>query len=182
MTIDAEKKYPISEIFTSWQGEGLWSGTRMTFIRFAGCNVGKPIVGTPSNLPRDSKYKNTASYGLLPIWQEECTSWDGRKFLCDTDFRVKERLTAEEIVSRVPEGIIHIVFTGGEPLLHAQGIDYIRDLWIDKIGWLPEDGKIFHIETSGTILYDYPEHRSNWITVSPKLNCKREMIQKAHER
>lgn len=31
--------YSITEIFTSIQGEGLWVGTPMTFLRFAGCNL-----------------------------------------------------------------------------------------------------------------------------------------------
>jgi organic radical activating enzyme len=34
-------EYAVSEIFTSLQGEGLYTGTPMTFIRFAGCSVGK---------------------------------------------------------------------------------------------------------------------------------------------
>ena len=33
MTEGAEKKYPVSEIFTSPQGEGLYAGTLMTFVK-----------------------------------------------------------------------------------------------------------------------------------------------------
>ena len=33
------KTYPIVEIFYSLQGEGLWTGTPMIFLRFAGCNL-----------------------------------------------------------------------------------------------------------------------------------------------
>jgi 7-carboxy-7-deazaguanine synthase len=35
--------YQIAELFKSVQGEGLYSGTPMAFIRFVGCSVGKKI-------------------------------------------------------------------------------------------------------------------------------------------
>lgn len=36
-------KYQIAEKFKSVQGEGIWAGTPMAFIRFVGCSVGKKI-------------------------------------------------------------------------------------------------------------------------------------------
>lgn len=179
-----EKKYPISEIFTSWQGEGLWAGTRMTFIRFAGCNVGKKF----SKEFYEERYKRYTTDAEerplhLPIWQEQCTTFDGRKFCCDTDFRVKERLTVKEILDRVPEGVIHIVFTGGEPLLHIEAIELLMREWIKRLTaiGLYFTEKIFHIETSGTILFDYLERSHIWITISPKANWLPKMIQRANE-
>lgn len=175
-------KYPISEIFTSWQGEGLWSGTSMTFIRLAGCSVGKHIDGDKINKP-EVDLKSTKNYGVLPIWQEECTTFDGRKFLCDTDFRVKERLTAYEILERVPPEIRHICITGGEPLIH--------DLFPIIATWIKEQERRYsktpafptvHIETSGTKLFNkYPYNTEIWLTVSPKYNCLAQMIQRADE-
>lgn len=38
-----EVKFPIAEIFTSIQGEGVYCGTPMTFIRFVGCSVSKKV-------------------------------------------------------------------------------------------------------------------------------------------
>lgn len=32
-------KYSLTEIFSSLQGEGYWTGTPVTFIRFSGCNM-----------------------------------------------------------------------------------------------------------------------------------------------
>lgn len=47
-------KVEISEVFTSIQGEGPWSGRMVAFIRFAGCNLACPWC--------DSKY---ARHGML---------------------------------------------------------------------------------------------------------------------
>jgi len=43
-------KYPIREIFSSVQGEGLLVGSPCTFIRLAGCNVGCSFCDTPDAL------------------------------------------------------------------------------------------------------------------------------------
>lgn len=186
----SEHKYPVSEIFTSWQGEGLWAGTRMTFIRFAGCNVGKPLQNEYL-MPDRPEIKNT-NMGVIPIWQEECTSWDGRKFLCDTDFRVKERLTVKEILDLVPKDVEHIVLTGGEPLIHdIEKVIYAYTQRYKKL-FGSQVKPIVHIETSGTKLI--PEgiltrsygsgdglEEYIWITVSPKKDCLAEMIARANE-
>lgn len=36
-------EYPVAEIFTSIQGEGVYAGALMTFIRLVGCSVGKKV-------------------------------------------------------------------------------------------------------------------------------------------
>src|SRR5918994_1927950 len=36
-------KYPVAERFKSIQGEGLYCGTPMAFIRLVGCSVGKDV-------------------------------------------------------------------------------------------------------------------------------------------
>lgn len=95
--MEHQMRCPISEIFTSPQGEGLWSGTLMVFVRFAGCSVGKqPFI--PGN----------------------CCTYDGRKFDCDTDFSRSQWLTIEQLLERVAN-ITHVCLTGGEPLDHKIG-------------------------------------------------------------
>ena len=176
------KVYPVSEIFTAPQGEGLYTGTLMTFIRLAGCNVGKPypkevyqpkVYGEPEDEPN----------GLpgFPIYTEECTTWDGRKFACDTDYRVKERLTAEEIISQVPKGVEHICITGGEPLLH--NLIPLQEVWYERIGTQRGDIPSLHIETSGTkeIPREIRQCYFVWITVSPKFGCLPEVLENAKE-
>lgn len=152
-----ENQIAISESFDSIQGEGEHAGRRMFFIRTAGCSVGIPIPG----------YK----------WNERCITASGAEFICDTDFRVKERLTVEKIVAKVPVEVNHVCITGGEPLNHNLE-ELILQLWNRE--------KCVHIETSGTVFPDWfkklfnnnsPDESILWITVSPKLGVLPEMIE-----
>lgn len=161
-------QYAVSEVFTSPQGEGLYTGTLMTFVRMAGCTVGRP-------------YRESVN---APVWQAVCKTYDGRKFLCDTDFRKKLSLTAEAIRKEVPEGVQHVCITGGEPLNQPLG---------ELIHLLISNGIMVHIETSGTVSIwkAFPEYaevdalpfddRELWITVSPKFGLLNEMVDVANE-
>lgn len=177
-----EGTIPISEIFTSPQGEGLHAGALMTFIRTAGCSVGKPF-------PKERYQPDETETDLggrpkpgLPIYTEQCTTWDGRKFECDTDFRVKERLTPVQILDRVHHGGRRgrICITGGEPLIHNLS-PLIKEAF--------ERGIRVHMETSGTIALPkdiewlYLKHSMNylWITVSPKAGVLPDMLERADE-
>jgi 7-carboxy-7-deazaguanine synthase len=161
------KPYPISETFVEIQGEGVWTGVVMQFIRLAGCTVGKPY-------PKEAYEREVAGYKYrgLPIYTEKCTLYDGREFPCDTDYRVKDRLTAQELVNGIPQNVKHVCITGGEPLMHDLST-LISHLW----------GKFkhVHIETSGTIVPDYPFKQDVWITVSPKKGYQDDMMMRANE-
>jgi len=180
MSSNGHKKLPIAEIFTSPQGEGQYAGTLMTFIRTAGCSVGKKM--TAEERIHFSKLENVSS---LPVYREKCTLYDGRTFACDTDFQTKEVLTIDEILVQVPEGVEHICITGGEPLNHnlTELIMKARSKWLEC-----------HIETSGTVAISnaYPDFITSdlvnesmdgwiWLTVSPKLGCLDSMIEIASE-
>ena len=73
-------------------------------------------------------------------------------------------MTFQEILEQIPEGIRHVVLTGGEPTLHSNLPDMVKTL--------SRNGYQVHIETSGTH-YDilekllYVEY-TQWITISPK--------------
>ncbi len=152
--------YPISEIFTSPQGEGVYAGQMQTFIRLAGCTVGKRY---PAEKYGTGKHQ-------LPVYVERCTLYDGRTFACDTDYRSKMRLTAEAIIDKIPAGVDDVCITGGEPLMHE-----LHTL----ITYLIGVGRKIHIETSGTLYVDLPS--DIWITVSPKNGCLSKMITRADE-
>jgi len=137
--------YPIAEIFTSVQGEGQWTGTRMTFVRLAGCTVGKP-------------YGKLDKPNGLEIYQEKCTLWDGREFPCDTNYKKTATMTVEQILNEVGDEV-RVCITGGEPLMH--------DL-LPLLTALHKARKMIHLETSGTISLEPVRSDVDWITVSPK--------------
>lgn len=168
-----ENKYPISEIFTSPQGEGVYAGTLMTFIRLSGCTVGKPYPKEKyiSVMGADVGFDDSAvTISGLPIYTEKCTLYDGRTFACDTDYRVKERMSPSLIVQQIPRNVQHVCITGGEPLMHD--LNHL-------ITYLHESNKEIHLETSGTI--DKYVDPDIWVSVSPKFNCQYDMIRRADE-
>lgn len=182
----SDKKYPIAEIFSSPQGEGLYAGQLQTFIRFAGCSVGKKMTQVEREDFTKIDNEVTGLRAELPVYREKCTTYDDRVFACDTNFQTKEVLTVAQILERVPRGVNDICFTGGEPLDQPLEpfLSYIED----------KTGLNVHIETSGTVdirrraLPSYDGHQSLghdggwiWITVSPKKNVLPEMIELADE-
>lgn len=151
---------PIAETFHSLQGEGLYTGTPMHFVRFAGCSVGKPQTGK-------GEPQVHLKTGKL-AW--ECHTYDGRAFWCDTDFNKYKSMTIDQILEETYEE--HLCITGGEPLLHP---DVINHLVVRFKG-------LVHIETSGTIDIPFPYQRGRlWVTVSPKHGYKQTMIDRADE-
>lgn len=152
--------YPIAEIFASIQGEGAYAGAPMTFIRLAGCSVGKPY----------SPEEKEASQ--LPIYAECCHTWAGDSFCCDTDFRVHARMTVDEICKTAEvQQAFRVCITGGEPLIH--------DLW-PLTSRLTVLNKRIHLETSGTKTIPQLGAR-HWITVSPKVGFKYSALIVANE-
>lgn len=155
---------PIAEIFQSPQGEGRWTGTYFTFIRLAGCTVGKPY-------PKDQKPEG------LAVYQEQCTAWDGTKFACDTNYKKSSTLHVNDIIMMC-NGVDRICLTGGEPLMH--------DL-TELIRCLGQNNKKLHVETSGTIdptnLITLCSHSNLpwWLTVSPKHGYLKKAIDLADE-
>lgn len=85
---------PISEVFTSHQGEGPRAGRLCTFIRTGGCNLSCSWCDTPY-------------------------SWDASRY----DLRQElTPMTPEEIVAQVAAD--EVVITGGEPLMHQRHADW----------------------------------------------------------
>lgn len=187
------KKYPIAEMFLSPQGEGLFTGKMMQFIRLAGCCVGRPVAtgteeaATQSGRSRIFFMPQTSAPLLHDIHGEPtgnrawlCHTYDGRPFWCDTDFVARHAMSVDEIVHLIRRDVDEVCLTGGEPLMFD-----LRSL-VEAL-WGANETMRVHVETSGTIAFpDWltaPVMREAhvWITVSPKQNVLQSCLEQANE-
>jgi organic radical activating enzyme len=151
-------KIPLAEHFHSLQGEGLYVGTPMHFLRLPGCTVGHLEVG--------------GAGPILPTGRRAwlCHTHDHRPFWCDTDFNKHSEEELDTLLQETFEG--HVCLTGGEPLAHPT---LVRE--IEKQVRLSR--RALHIETSGTIPHRFANE--TWVSVSPKFGCLDEMLFRANE-
>jgi len=138
----------------------------------AGCNVGKyprttddipqdylatELEGLFSTAPNETKPHTAGPLKIVDPKHSFCTSWDGQRFLCDTNYKATMKMTVEDLTKQLSKEE-HICITGGEPFLHdleplVQAMLKLR--------------KMVHIETSGTLPMP-PFSRIPWITCCPK--------------
>jgi len=162
------KYYPVAETFSSVQGEGSHAGRLMLFVRLAGCSVGKPFTS-----------QEISQLHVIPTsGHEKCTAWDGQSFVCDTVYKMVDKLTPQQILERRGKETT-VCITGGEPLMHD--LEPLFDALIRK-------DIAIHIETSGTVeiakVRRHMENRSYrrfWITVSPKYHYLPSCLTQADE-
>jgi 7-carboxy-7-deazaguanine synthase len=131
-------KLVVSEKFYSIQGEGQTMGIPSVFVRLAGCN----LLCKSSSWVCDS----------IEVWQK------GVPVMFD-------QLLTEDEVHRLATGA-HLIFTGGEPLLHQKKVaKYIA--WFESRYFFKP---IIEVETNGTIvpLLDMMKCVNYW-NCSPKL-------------
>ena len=83
---------------------------------------------------------------------------------CDTDHKVRMKLTPEEILQRLDPTPNLVVITGGEPTIHDLS---------PLCSALSDAGYRIHVETNGTrdfeTMFPFMFH---WITVSPKVDTQ----------
>ena len=95
----------VSEIFSSFQGEGLFAGRRHVFLRMAGCNLRCVYCDTPESLDRTSH---------CTVYSQEGGEERKRNPLSVTEVA---GLLRPFLVPR--RGVHALAITGGEPLLQA---------------------------------------------------------------
>lgn len=119
----------VSEIFVSFQGEGLYAGRRQLFLRMGGCHLRCRYCDTPDSLERTPHYRAFSNGTVL----EQANPVE------------PDRLAAsiEDVLSAAGP-VDGTAITGGEPLLQA---DFLHALLANFQG-LPRP---VLLETSGTL-------------------------------
>lgn len=172
-------KIKISEIFYSAQGEGRYVGVPSVFLRTFGCNFTCSSFGLPrghASEERDwiaAKVNDFKRYEDLPLVTTGCdsyASWDSRfKHLSPT---VDTQEAVDRMLALTPNGHwcqdngndVHLVITGGEPLLGWQRA--FPDLLDDS---RMQDLLNITFETNGTqeLHDDFRHYLLNW-TLNPR--------------
>jgi organic radical activating enzyme len=184
-------KLKVSELFYSAQGEGRYVGVPSVFLRMFGCNFTCSGFGMPSGMASREADEVVKSIGLyksfeeLPLVNTGCDSYAS----WHPDFKhLSPTYTAQELADRMTEllpngewlqpngNIVHLVITGGEPLLGWQRA------YPELLDILAERG-LRHItfETNGTqeLSTEFKQYLNNWFgeitfSVSPKLSVSGE--------
>lgn len=132
----------LSEIFLSFQGEGLHAGRRQLFLRFSGCHLRCRYCDTPASLERTPTLNIHTGVDTVSV--------------------ARNPLSADEVIAHAlpiveaAGGADGVAVTGGEPLLQA---DFLGELLADTRWPRPR-----MLETSGT----QPERLK---TVLPVVDC-----------
>jgi organic radical activating enzyme len=122
------RKGYLSELFISFQGEGLFAGRKQLFLRLSGCHLRCRYCDTPGSLERSATYL---------VYAHDQPVFEGAN-----------PLTVEEVRSQAARvlaaagGADGLAVTGGEPLLQA---DFLAELLDDDLWPRPR-----MLETSGT--------------------------------
>ncbi len=172
-------RFLIAEKFNSVQGEGKTTGYPSYFVRVQNCNLScgcspsyinqmkkGEIVHQAGDFVGDLHKENKASWTCdsIPVWiQGKETTFD----------EIISDWKTEGVYNDILKGIIHIIWTGGEPTIYQDTI-----VNFDKHWQLEENtsgngtSKVFHeIETNGTMYIDGPLFSLlTQINCSPKLS------------
>ncbi len=139
----------VSEIFKSYQGEGLNAGKPAVFVRLALCNLYCSWC--------DTKYSwLTPDRARVLGLKEYYYSAD------KAGFQIYSPIELYKIVTSI-SGIRHLVLTGGEPLIWRYRL-------VEFLSRLKSDGWFIEVETNGTIPPEPIEGYIDLFNVSPKLS------------
>lgn len=170
-------KLLISEIFYSVQCEGLSTGIPSVFIRLANCNLSCGF--SPKFVNDFKKSETTTAAGDIvgDLMMDNKATW-----CCDTmpvwikgkewDFQeVIDWFKEQGIYDDILGGLIHIIWTGGEPTIpaHQESIENFTRYW--ALNTNENLRSVFYeIETNGTISFDDIFELIDQVNCSPKLS------------
>lgn len=152
--MELRETYQVNEIFTSVQGEGVYTGTLATFIRLQGCTVGCPWCdsGPLADLPTWEVLEAEGTEEEIEAFRVRTTNGLTR----NTWTSGGTKMTTDEIMNNVFAS--HVIVTGGEPTLYD-----LDGLFVP----LTEKGCFVQLETSGQNRLR-GSLKPDWITWSPK--------------
>ena len=190
-------KARVCESFYSVQGEGRFVGVPSVFLRMFGCNFKCRGFGMPrgelandydliakDHLENPDKYKVLKDLPLVHRGCDSYASWDPRFKKFTTDYQLDDLV--DELLSLTPEGKwtcdngqdIHLVITGGEPLLGWQRM-YIELFEHPRMGDLKN--VTFETNTTQELRDDFRDYigskarfHTTW-SCSPKLTVSGEL-------
>lgn len=118
----------VLQVFSSYQGEGIYAGVPQVFVRFGGCHMRCSYCDTPESWT----HQKSGEFEWPPFSRQMDV--------------FENPVSAEALLKRVHRhletGKYHSVsITGGEPLLHS---DFLAE-------FLPRLGAKIYLETSGTL-------------------------------
>lgn len=159
-------RYPLAERFKAPQGEGLFSGTQMAFLRLVGCSVGQGVCthcDTEFDRMRPDLGGGSYSVDELLAWAAPC------RHLCLTggeplDRDIRELLFGAEEYDDGDSDVLQC---------HVETSGTVRPDWLgSRVAY----GHMIRHE-SGT-----RSHPVNlWLTVSPKPGYRKDMVEQADE-
>ena len=196
------EKITYTEIFYSVQGEGRWAGVPSVFFRTYGCNFRCKKFGRPRDEEFDGHnpevieiIRNIDQYQKfedLPLVTSGCDTYAS---IYPEFKRFNQQDDVPEIVAKMHDMIphnrwdqgaddsVHLVITGGEPLLGYQRrypelIDLCRERGLRDITFETNGSQWLYPEVKDYLFEEFTRHGRDYdrltFSVSPKLPCSGE--------
>jgi organic radical activating enzyme len=158
----------LAERFHAPQGEGLYAGTQMAFVRTVGCSVGQGIC-THCDTDFDRMYEHLGGGSYEP---EEIAAWAKPcRHVCVTGGEPLDRDLRPLLAACGRDGMLCHVETSGT--VHPQ--------WLDPLEQPREQGTHavgFAVEGEDRLAWKWT---GLWVTVSPKPGFREDMVALADE-
>ena len=190
-------KLLISSDFYTVQGEGISSGIPSYFVRLGICNLTCGMSRKFTNqLEKEQKLEDGEIFegdlvkeGLATWTCDSTSQWLWRGEDKEFDYLIN-RWKEEGVYEDIKNGLVHIIWTGGEPTIkgHQEAIINFTNHWMSRYLDRNDVHPYYEIETNGTIVIDVKLFNMlDQINCSPKLSnsgmtAKQRIVPEAIER